>query len=298
MAAWKLADSQRRGRADNRRNDRRQTASVGELRVQDGIVFVEPFAKLVGDHFEAGTEFARVEGHGCFTVNDPVALVPPRGVGIAHDFADALVKQERLDGAEKRKDQFKTHSGCFQRWKPSVGRASGSGDEEAYSASSSGLSSSSASSSGVDFSARSSFRMDVARTSQIRCFTSLCFLSVNSRLTNSPSIARCEPFWIFLANSPSLPQTMTRCHSVRLTYSPVFLSLYEDCVATDSTVYAFWLLVVRASASLPVNPMSETLLRYMMISSVFELLICSGHTGRSLAQGPAPKAKTRFLWRV
>ena len=35
-----------------------------------------------------------------------------------------------------------------------------------------------------------------------------------------------------------------------------------------------------------------------MISSVFELLICSGHTGRSLAQGPAPKAKTRFLWRV
>jgi hypothetical protein len=33
----------------------------------------------------------------------------------------------------------------------------------------------------------------------------------------------------------------------------------------------------------------------MMFSSVFELLICSGHTGRSLAQGPAPKAKTRFL---
>ena len=32
-----------------------------------------------------------------------------------------------------------------------------------------------------------------------------------------------------------------------------------------------------------------------MISSVFKLPICSGHTGRSLAQGPAPKAKTRFL---
>ena len=31
-----------------------------------------------------------------------------------------------------------------------------------------------------------------------------------------------------------------------------------------------------------------------MISSVFDLLICSGHTWRSRAQGPAPKAKTRF----
>jgi len=36
----------------------------------------------------------------------------------------------------------------------------------------------------------------------------------------------------------------------------------------------------------------------MVISSVVGLLICSGHTGRSLAQGPAPKVKTRFLWRV
>src|ERR1700691_1713791 len=80
-------------------------------------------------------------------------------------------------------------------------------------------------------------------------------------------------------------------------YSPVDLSLYEACVASDSTVYGFWLLVARGSASLPANPMSETVVRYMMISSVFELLICSGHTGRSLAQGPAPKAKTRFLWR-
>src|ERR1700691_576574 len=41
--------------------------------------------------------------------------------------------------------------------------------------------------------------------------------------------------------------------------------------------------------------MSETWFRYMMISSVFDLLICSGHTVRSLAQGPAPKAKSRFL---
>jgi hypothetical protein len=72
--------------------------------VQDGIVFVEPFAKLVGDHFEAGAEFAGVEGHGCFTVNDPVALVPPRGVGITHDFAYALVKQQWFDGSKKWKD--------------------------------------------------------------------------------------------------------------------------------------------------------------------------------------------------
>src|SRR5580658_238105 len=138
--------------------------------------------------------------------------------------------------------------------------------------------------------------MDMARISTIRCFTSECFLSAYSRLTIAPSTARCAPFWILRANSPSLPQTMTRCHSVRLMYSPVFLSLYEDCVANDNTVYGFCcVVVVRASASLPANPMSETWFRYMMISSVFNLLICSGHTGRSLAQGPAPKAKSRVL---
>ena len=77
MAAGELPDCQCGSRAHNRRNHRRQAASVWELRVQEGIVFVEPFAELIGDHFEAGAELAGVEGNGLFLAHDPVAFVPP-----------------------------------------------------------------------------------------------------------------------------------------------------------------------------------------------------------------------------
>ena len=93
MAAGELANGERRSRAHDRRNDRRQAASVRELRVKDGIVFVQLFAELIGNHFEAGAQPAGVEGNRRLPADDPVALVPPRGVGIAHDLADAFVEQ-------------------------------------------------------------------------------------------------------------------------------------------------------------------------------------------------------------
>lgn len=74
--------------------------------MEQRIVLVELFAELVGDDFEAGTQPAGVEGDGRFAEYDPVTLIPPRSVGIAHDFADAFVEQQRLDGAEKWKDQL------------------------------------------------------------------------------------------------------------------------------------------------------------------------------------------------
>ena len=77
MAAGELANGERRSRAHDRRNDRRQAASVRELRVEQRVVFVELFAELVGDHFEAGAQPAGVEGNGRLPANDPVALVPP-----------------------------------------------------------------------------------------------------------------------------------------------------------------------------------------------------------------------------
>ena len=48
---------------DRRRNVGREAAAVRELRVEQRVVFVEPFAQVVGDHFEAGAQTAGVEGN-------------------------------------------------------------------------------------------------------------------------------------------------------------------------------------------------------------------------------------------
>ena len=64
MAAGELANGERRRGAHDRRNDRRQAASVRELRVEQWVVLVELFAELIGDHFEAGAQSAGVEGDG------------------------------------------------------------------------------------------------------------------------------------------------------------------------------------------------------------------------------------------
>src|ERR1039457_4808255 len=66
---------------------------------------------MISDHFETGAELASVERNGCFLAHDPVAFVPPRSIGIAHDLADAVVQQQRLYRAKKWKDQLETHSG-------------------------------------------------------------------------------------------------------------------------------------------------------------------------------------------
>ena len=52
-----------------------------------------------------------MEGNGCFLAHDPVAFVPPRSIGIAHDLADAVVHQQGLYRAKEWKDQLETHSG-------------------------------------------------------------------------------------------------------------------------------------------------------------------------------------------
>ena len=54
-----------------------------------------------------------------------------------------------------------------------------------------------------------------------------------------------------------------RCHSVRFTYSPDFLSFQDACVASDRTVYSFPLFVLFTSASFPKNPISLTVLSYI-----------------------------------
>ena len=54
MAAGEFANGEGWRRAHDGRNHCRQTASVGELGMKDRIVFVEPFAQLIGDYFKAG----------------------------------------------------------------------------------------------------------------------------------------------------------------------------------------------------------------------------------------------------
>ena len=63
MAAGELADGERRRGRPTGGMYRADAASVRELRVEQRIVFVEPFAELVGDHFEAGAQPAGVEGN-------------------------------------------------------------------------------------------------------------------------------------------------------------------------------------------------------------------------------------------
>ena len=43
-----------------------------------------------------------LKGNGLFPALDSVALLPPRIIGIAHDFACAFVEQKRLNGAQER----------------------------------------------------------------------------------------------------------------------------------------------------------------------------------------------------
>src|SRR5580692_1267398 len=124
MAAGELADGDGGTGFDDRRNDRRKAASIRELRMENRVVLVELFAQLVGNHLEAGAESGTLEADRCFAAQDPVAPGPPGCVGITHDLADALVQQERLDGAKEGKDQLEAHRGYLLGWKPSQSRAS------------------------------------------------------------------------------------------------------------------------------------------------------------------------------
>ncbi len=80
------------------------------------------------------------------------------------------------------------------------------------------------SSSGVAFSARSSLRIEVTRTLSVRTGF-LAFFGVYSMWRDLALDLDVSPFLSVAANSPNLPKTMQRCHSVCERYSPVSLLL-------------------------------------------------------------------------
>ena len=77
MAAGELSNNECRSEPDDRRNDGRKSAPIRELRMEYRVVFVELLAELIGNDFEAGSEFAGSEGDRLFAANDAVAFVPP-----------------------------------------------------------------------------------------------------------------------------------------------------------------------------------------------------------------------------
>jgi hypothetical protein len=82
--------------------------------MQQRIIFVQPFPEVIGDHFKAGPKSPGVELHARFRRDNPVTLIPPCCIGIAHDLAHALIKQQTLDRAKEWKYQIKTHSESLQ----------------------------------------------------------------------------------------------------------------------------------------------------------------------------------------
>ena len=119
MAAGKLPDRKCGRRPHDRRNDRRQAASVRELRVQDGVVFVELFAKLVGDHFEAGAELAGVEGNVLSRCMIPSRSYHHEASGLP---MISLMLSSSSSGSMGRRNgriNSKLMAGISQRWKPS-----------------------------------------------------------------------------------------------------------------------------------------------------------------------------------
>jgi transketolase len=99
LLAGKLPDRDCGGRPYDGRNDCRYPAAIRQLGIQQWIVFIEPLAKVIGDHLESGPKSVGIELNAGVRTDNPVTLVPPRIVGIAHDLAHALVHEKRLDGA-------------------------------------------------------------------------------------------------------------------------------------------------------------------------------------------------------
>src|SRR5581483_11211624 len=92
MAAGELPDGQPWRGLDRRRNVGANPAAIGQLCVEDWVVFVEPFSKVVGNHFEAGAQAAGVERNARLPEHPSLTLGVPGRVGIAHDFAYFVVE--------------------------------------------------------------------------------------------------------------------------------------------------------------------------------------------------------------
>lgn len=82
MATCELADGEARKGLHGRWNVGANAAAVGQPRLKDRIIFIEPFAEIVGDGFEAGTKASRLKGNARLREHLAVAFGVPDRVGI------------------------------------------------------------------------------------------------------------------------------------------------------------------------------------------------------------------------
>ncbi len=76
--AGELPDRESGRRPDNRRNDCRYAAPIRKLGIEQWIVFIEPLAKVIGDHLQSGPKSVGIELNAGVRTDNPVTLVPPR----------------------------------------------------------------------------------------------------------------------------------------------------------------------------------------------------------------------------
>jgi len=82
MAAGELADDHGGSGANDWGNYGCQAASIGELRVEERVIFVELLAELIGDYFKARAQSRRVELNARVVAQNAIAFIPPCRVGI------------------------------------------------------------------------------------------------------------------------------------------------------------------------------------------------------------------------
>jgi len=88
------------------------------------VVFVKTFAELVGDHFEAGSEFAGGEGDTVFSANDPSRSDHHEASGL---HMISLMLSSSSNGSIGRRNgriNSKLIAWISERWKPAISRAS------------------------------------------------------------------------------------------------------------------------------------------------------------------------------
>src|SRR5579885_3666136 len=106
----------------------------------------------------------------------------------------------------------------------------------------------------------------------------------------------CAPFLSVPANLEKLDHAMQRCHSLLFVLSVYwpFSSFHETVVARDRTTNSFPLFAFRVTASLPMKPMSRTLLSYIVF-----LLFCpeslKAHSQRARGEAGSQVPKDAFL---
>src|SRR5579871_799 len=71
---------------------------------------IQLLPELVSNHFQPGMELASFEAMLGRWSDSAFTLDPARRIGIAHDLADVIVTEQRLDGPEKWNDDLETHA--------------------------------------------------------------------------------------------------------------------------------------------------------------------------------------------